>query len=187
MNVGENGDGSNYNLFGAQLAYHVETDLGAGNSRLILAGTSDEYLDPTGTRKERRCAVGISFDQAFGEVVGAFLRPASRDEDALVDYRALYSGGLNLSGVGFGREIDNVRVGYAYLTGGNADRDHTQVFETCYRFGLHRLDAAPNALRGMLAALERKGRVRRLATGSSCGGCRKRSGASAEAFEWVDS
>jgi porin len=186
MNVGENGDGSNYNPFGAQLAYHVETDLGAGNARLVLAGTGDELLDPTGTRKERRFAVGISFHQAFGEVVGTFLRLASHDEDGLVHYRALYSGGLIPSGVGFGRQNDNVGVGYAYLTSGNADRDHTRAVETYYRFGLHRLDATPDALRGMLAALERKGRVRRLATGSSCGGCANCSGASAEAFQWVD-
>ena len=136
MNVGENDDGNNYNFFGAQLAYHFETDLGAGNYRLILAGTSDDFLDPTGTQTTRRFAGGLSFDQSLGEVVGAFLRFAWQDEDALVDYRALYSGGLNVKGAAWGREADNVGIGYAYLPGGNAGLDHTLVFETYYRFGV---------------------------------------------------
>lgn len=50
----------------------------------------------------------------------------------------------------------------------------------------HRLDAAPDALRGMLAALERKGRVRQLPVGGACGTCSKCSGTAAELFEWVD-
>ncbi len=136
MNVGENDDGNNYNFFGAQLAYHLETELGPGNYRLILAGTSDDFLDPTGTKATRRFSGGVSFDQALGEVVGAFLRLAWQDDDALVDYEAIYSGGLNLKGVGWGRENDNVGLGYAYLTGGNAGLDHTQAFEAYYRFGL---------------------------------------------------
>jgi porin len=136
LNVGENHDGNNYNFFGAQLAYHVETGLGLGNYRLILAGTSDDFLDPTGTKTTQRFAGGVSFDQAFGEVVGAFLRLAWQDDDALVDYEATYSGGLNLKGVGWGRENDNVGLGYAYLTGGNAGLDHTRAFEAYYRFGL---------------------------------------------------
>jgi porin len=136
MNVGENDDGNNYNFFGAQLAYHVETGLGPGNYRLILAGTSDDFLDPTGTKTTQRFGGGVSFDQAFGEVVGAFLRLAWQDDDALVDYEATYSGGLNLKGVGWGRENDNVGLGYAYLTGGNAGLDHTRAFEAYYRFGL---------------------------------------------------
>jgi len=135
MNVGENDDGSNYNFYGAQFAYHVETDLGAGNYRLIVAGTSDDFLDPTGTRTEDRLAFGLSFDQAFGELVGAFLRAAWQEDDALVDYAAAYSGGVQLNGVGWGREADAIGIGYAYLTGGNAGIDHSQVVETYYRFG----------------------------------------------------
>jgi putative ferrous iron transport protein C len=37
----------------------------------------------------------------------------------------------------------------------------------------HGLDAAPDALKGMLAILERKGRVRRLPAGTACNGCHK--------------
>jgi hypothetical protein len=49
----------------------------------------------------------------------------------------------------------------------------------------HGLDAAPDALRDMLAILERKGRVRRLPTGTACGGgCNKCAPATIELYEW---
>jgi hypothetical protein len=48
------------------------------------------------------------------------------------------------------------------------------------------LDASPDALREMLAILERKGRVRKLPAGSSCsGGCNKCSPSSVEIYEWA--
>ena len=48
------------------------------------------------------------------------------------------------------------------------------------------LDATPEALREMLAILERKGRVVKLPAGSTCGGgCNKCSPASIELYEWV--
>jgi predicted ArsR family transcriptional regulator len=49
----------------------------------------------------------------------------------------------------------------------------------------HGLGATPDALRGMLAALERKGRVRRLAAGAACAGCGKCDTHATELYEWV--
>jgi Mn-dependent DtxR family transcriptional regulator len=49
----------------------------------------------------------------------------------------------------------------------------------------HGLDAAPDALQGMLATLERKGRVRRLPTGTSCSGCCKCDPYAVELYEWT--
>lgn len=47
------------------------------------------------------------------------------------------------------------------------------------------LNTSPDALREMLAVLQRKGRVTKLAAGSSCGGgCTKCSPASVEIYEW---
>lgn len=58
-------------------------------------------------------------------------------------------------------------------------------------------DADPDAVRGMLAVLERKGRVRRLANGTACagsgtvsgsgtgGGCGKCDQAQMESYEWL--
>ncbi|WP_206199348.1 FeoC-like transcriptional regulator [Parasulfuritortus cantonensis] len=48
------------------------------------------------------------------------------------------------------------------------------------------LDASPDALKGMLATLERKGRVRRLAAGTGCAnGCCKCDPKTLELYEWV--
>ena len=46
------------------------------------------------------------------------------------------------------------------------------------------LGAAPDALRAMLAALERKGRVRRLPAGTGCEGCCKCDPNAVELYEW---
>jgi putative ferrous iron transport protein C len=46
-------------------------------------------------------------------------------------------------------------------------------------------DTDPEALRGMLAILERKGRVRKLAAGAACGGCCNCDQAAPELYEWV--
>ena len=50
-----------------------------------------------------------------------------------MDYKALYSGGINFSGKGWNRDEDNIGVGYAYLEGGNQSVENTQVFEAYYR------------------------------------------------------
>jgi Mn-dependent DtxR family transcriptional regulator len=48
------------------------------------------------------------------------------------------------------------------------------------------LDTAPDALTGMLSTLERKGRVRRLPGGTSCGkSCGKCDPHAVELYEWV--
>ncbi|MCF7992828.1 MAG: FeoC-like transcriptional regulator [Thiohalocapsa sp.] len=51
---------------------------------------------------------------------------------------------------------------------------------------VNRFDADPDALRGMLAVLERKGRVRKL-DAQVCGGCSKCDPATVELYEIVDS
>jgi Mn-dependent DtxR family transcriptional regulator len=48
------------------------------------------------------------------------------------------------------------------------------------------LNTTPAALREMLAVLERKGRVRRLPSGTLCGGCAKCDPASIELYEWSE-
>ena len=51
----------------------------------------------------------------------------------------------------------------------------------------HHLDSNPEALRSMLAMLERKGRVRKMPSGTTCaGGCCKCDPASIEIYEWVN-
>lgn len=134
MNVGANDDGNDFNFWGLQLGYHPQTAMGAGNYRLVLTGAGEDFLNPTGDKVERRLGWGISFDQELTPNLGAFLRFSWQEEDAAVDYAALYSAGINLTGGAWGRESDTLGLGYAYLDGGNLDIESTQVFEGYYRF-----------------------------------------------------
>lgn len=51
---------------------------------------------------------------------------------------------------------------------------------------VHRFGASPDAVRGMLATLERKGRVRRVEGGAACSSsCGKCDQATLETYEWM--
>ncbi|GAB0148516.1 FeoC-like transcriptional regulator [Marichromatium gracile] len=49
----------------------------------------------------------------------------------------------------------------------------------------YRFDTDPEALRGMLELLERKGRVRKLPGGTPCSGCCSCDPTAIELYEWV--
>ncbi|UCD78768.1 MAG: carbohydrate porin [Desulfobacterales bacterium] len=135
MNVGENDDGNNYNFFAAQIGYQLDTSLGEGNYRFIGQISSSDFLDEDGDKKKLMAAF-ISFDQELGDIFGAWIRFGWQDDEALIDFDSLFSGGLNISGNWYGRENDNIGIGYAYLNGKN-DFDHAQVAEVYWRFVLN--------------------------------------------------
>ena len=161
MNIHENDDGNNYNFWGAQIGWHPEFKLGAGNYRLNITGTSSAFTAPPSFVEpepdseadlvmvngrelvevpgdtQARLAWGLSFDQALGESLGLFLRCTWQDTAAAVDYEALYSGGINLIGNAWRRPNDNIGLAYAHLQGGNTDVKHSNVFEGYYRASLN--------------------------------------------------
>ena len=164
MNIGENDDGNNYNFWGAQIGWHPQLQMGQGNYRVNITGTSAEFLGPTrfvapdvdpdaeqdlvlingqaragiaSTKRESLLGWGLSFDQAVGQHLGLFLRLSWQNTDAAVDYEALYSGGIDISGGAWQRPDDNIGLGFAYLEGGNADVRNTSVFEGYYRASIN--------------------------------------------------
>ncbi len=137
MSIGENDDGNNVNYFGVQFGHRNHPALGEGTYRIIVAGTGKQFLDPTGTSKERRTEVILSLDQELGKVFGIFIRAGVQDDKAAIDYRNLYSGGLNILGSPWGRPGDNIGLGYAYLDGGNLEINDSQVAEAYYRFAVN--------------------------------------------------
>ena len=137
MNVGENDEGNNFTFFGVQFAYTARTALGEGTYRLLVDATTEEFLNPSGTEKEMLRGLALSFDQQLGEILGAFLRLGWQNDDAAVDFKAVYSGGLNISGALWRRPQDNIGLGYAYLDGGNTGINHTHVFEFYVRIILN--------------------------------------------------
>jgi Carbohydrate-selective porin, OprB family len=137
MNIGENDDGNSFWYYGLQLGYRVATSLGEGNYRVIFSGASDDFLNPQGINTESRGALLFSFDQEFGDILGAFVRFGWQDDKAAIDYEAIYSGGLNISGRLWRRAQDDIGIAYGYLEGGNIGIDRTQVFELYVRFLLN--------------------------------------------------
>ena len=137
MHINENDEGSSYNFYGLQFGYTLAGPTGEGTYRLILAGTSDEFLDMDGTGTENlKCAI-LSFDQQLGTHFGVWLRFGIQDDEAAIFYKNLYSGGLDVSGSLWGRELDNIGIGYAYLDEGNNDLETSRVLESYIRFGLN--------------------------------------------------
>ena len=137
MNVSENDEGENYNFFGAQIEYEVDTSLGEGHYRLIIEATSNDFLNNEG-EEESRGAVFLSFDQELGEIFGVWIRFGWQDDKAIIDYDDLYSGGVNITGKWYGREEDNIGIGYAYLGGDHvSDIEDTQVAEIYWRLVLN--------------------------------------------------
>lgn len=140
MNIGENDAGNNFNFFGGQLAYNLKSSLGEGNYRALVNGSSEAFPNPEGTSLENRVTLGISFDQELGENFGAWIRWYWQDDAALVNYTAIYSGGVFVSGNLWGREQDHIGIGYAYLDGAEQTEDslkNTHVGEAYVSFGLH--------------------------------------------------
>jgi hypothetical protein len=134
MNVGKNDDNNEYNFFGVQVGYTAQTALGEGHYRILVDMTSSDFLNPEGTQDETLTGLILSFDQQLGDGLGSFLRFGWQDDAAAVDYDALYSGGIDLSGRAWGRANDNIGLGYAYLDGGNLDLHHIHVTEFYYCF-----------------------------------------------------
>jgi len=141
MAMGTNGEEGEfeepYNFYGMQFGYSVDFGLGEGNYRVIFDTTSSDFSNVAGNNKERMSAVLFSFDQQLGEILGAWLRFGFQDDEAAIDYKDIYTGGLNISGNLWGREQDNIGLGYGHLRGGNLDVDHTDVFEAYGRFSLN--------------------------------------------------
>ena len=96
---------------------------------------SDEaFLNSAGTDSKRLFGLIFSADQELGEGLGAFARIGWQNDARAVDYDLLLSGGLNINGTMWGRQDDNIGMGFAYLSGGNTGISSSRVIEAYYRF-----------------------------------------------------
>jgi len=129
-------DTRGYNYYGLELGYNIPDflGLGEGNYRVMGYTTTDDFESWHG-HAERYQGVGVSIDQRLGEMIGVFARFGWQDDDAQIDYDQLYSIGLNVNGKAWGREGDEIGLGYAYLNGEDrSDRDYTHALEGYIKF-----------------------------------------------------
>jgi hypothetical protein len=125
---------NNYNYYALQIGYALETALGKGNYRIFGFTTSKSFTDWDETGEESLQGVGISADQQLSSIIGVFARMSWQDDAAVIDHQDIYSGGININGKLWGREKDEIGIGYAYLTGADdSDIDSTDAFETYAR------------------------------------------------------
>ena len=129
--------GKDYDYLGAEIGYTVRTPLGEGAYRVVVSRTSRDFVDAKGVRAERRSALALSFDQELGKGVGAFFRLDAQAYDAALNYDSHYAWGIDLRGSLWGRESDNIGLGFALLNGGNQALESTRVGEAYYRCVLH--------------------------------------------------
>ena len=134
MNVASNDAGNEYNYLGVQAGYTIATHLGEGTYRVFVDTTSKAFPASRGTSLRRQNGITLSFDQEFGRILGGFLRFDWESTDVAITHEALYSIGLNISGKAYGREHDNIGIGYALLDGGNLNIEQTQAAEVYSRF-----------------------------------------------------
>ena len=125
-----------YNAYFVQGGYEVNTSLGQGNYRLLMGLSSNAFPNPQGARREKRRCIISSLDQELGDILGAWMRLGWQEDDAAIDCKAIFSGGLNINGNLWGRKDDHIGIGYAHLQGGNRKVDKTDVFEIYARFAL---------------------------------------------------
>ena len=104
MSVGADGDEqNNFDYYGAQVAYRLQTPFGEGQYRFILDRTSSDFADINDRQGEAMAAMVLSFDQQLGDILGVWLRLGRQRDDAAIDYRDLFSGGLDINGTGWRR------------------------------------------------------------------------------------
>ena len=137
MDIGKNDEGNNTTFYGLQAEFHSYNHFGSGTYRIIISNTSKDFLNETGTELVKRNSVILSFDQAFGQVTGGWIRFGWRNDDAVANYQAIYSGGIDIKGSAWKRHGDNIGIGMAFLDGGNQNISETSLAEVYYRWQLN--------------------------------------------------
>ncbi len=105
-----------YNYYTAQISYHLETPLGEGNYRIFTFTTNKRFPDWENEKKKTLRGCGVSLDQdLIKDKLGLFARVGFQDDDAQIDYKSMYSLGLNYRFFFFGGKKLELGVGYSFL------------------------------------------------------------------------
>ncbi|MEJ5227499.1 carbohydrate porin [Thermodesulfovibrio sp.] len=128
-----------FNIAVVQAGYKLDTELGEGNYRIYAYTTDRKFPDWDGDVNKALKGVGVSFDQQLiKDTLGAFFRAGWQDDSVKTDYHRMFSFGMNLNGIIWGRKGDEIGLGYAYLKSPskNEELKHSQVFESYIKFRL---------------------------------------------------
>jgi porin len=133
MDVNQESTDDNYTFYGLQAGYLLNSDLGSGHYRVLLNGNNN-YVDTPGLGKQQNDTLLISVDQHLGKIFGFFSRLGWRLDNEPINYRAIYSAGIDIRGSSWGRLLDNIGIGFVYLEGGKSSINSTRIAEGYYRW-----------------------------------------------------
>lgn len=136
-----------YQYYALQFAYNLKSSWGEGNYRIYGYTTSKDFPSwKELSNKKRVYGLGISLDQDLGFIknplskdgpIGFFVRAGWQNDDAIVNYRYLISGGFNIPFSFFGRKENEIGIGYAYLDSPNkAELSNSHIMEAYVKFKL---------------------------------------------------
>ena len=124
-----------YGYYGLELSHKLKDPFGEGNISLIGYTTTKDFVDWDGFKGEALKGYGLSFDHSIKEHFGVFVRVGWQDDKAAITHQKCYSGGIDISGKLWGREDDNIGLGYAYLKGpSQGDLKSTHAIEGYVKF-----------------------------------------------------
>lgn len=136
MDIGKKDDTAQFVFYGLQASYSANNSMGSGNYRIIITKGNDKSQEQAGTKVKNGNGVLLSMDQEFGKLVGGWARIAAQTDGREINYKTIYSAGIDLKGIGWGRANDNIGFGLAILSDGNLEIDRTQIVESYYRWQL---------------------------------------------------
>lgn len=132
MDVHQANSPDKYEFYGLQAGYRLKTILGTGNYRISINGDRD-FIDQVNKSKQKNDFLLMSIDQQFGEQIGVFSRIGWRLDDQPINYRAIYSAGIDIRGFTWGQVLDNIGIGLVFLDGGNGRISNSRIAEGYYR------------------------------------------------------
>ena len=132
----------NYNYYALQLGYKLETALGEGNYRIYGFSTSKKFPDWEEEKRKSLKGWGISIDQDLvKERLGVFFRAGFQDDSAQIDYKSMYSFGLEYKCKLLNRGL-TLGAGYAYLKAPskNEELKSTRAYEAYLAIPLYEIE-----------------------------------------------
>lgn len=126
-------DKKNYNYYVGQIGYRWEIAFGEGNIRLYTFTTNKKFFDWKEEKRKAKKGWGVSFDQdLMKDRLGVFVRAGFQDDKVQVDYKSMYSFGVNLKIPFLGKKSMTFGAGYAYLKAPSKHKElkNTRAWET---------------------------------------------------------
>lgn len=136
MNVAKNDDYNNFNYYAMQIEISNNSQIGEGHYRFMIDASDNKFISANGQGLTKRTVAMFSLDQALGQILGVWVRCAWDRRQTQLQYSAIYTGGLNLSGKRWGRPGDHLAVGVAYMNNGTLSLKNAYVIEAYYRWAL---------------------------------------------------